>query len=120
MRRLLFGALALLLGTLPAAAQTFNLRSSISASSSGDNTVIAAVSGKQIAIYALDLSLASGTTVTLKCGSTSLTGAMTLRAYSKSLLLPAPPYWVCAANTAFVINLGSGVQASGAVWYTQQ
>ncbi len=103
-----------------AQAQQFNLRAVVSAASSGDNTLIAAVSGKQIAVYGLDVSMASVTTFQLKCGSTAVTGAMTMNAYSKGILLTAPAYWVCPVNTALVATLGGAVQMSGTVWYTQQ
>lgn len=109
----------LLLGLVAATAnaQSFNQRAVVSISSSGD--LIGAVSGQQIYIYGLDLVLASSTTLTLKCGSTALTGAMTLISYSKQVIADTP-YWVCPAGTAFVGTLGSGVQTSGVIWYRQQ
>lgn len=115
-----FGALALLAAiNFAAMAQTFNNRNAINFAASGDNTAIAAVSGQQIFIYGFDISLASATTVTLKCGTVALTGAMTMRAYSKGITA-SNAYWVCPANTAFVINLGGAVQTSGAVWFKQE
>ncbi len=119
-KRLLPLGIALLLA-LPAAAQLvgFNARAAISASSMGDNTVVAADATKQIYVYGLDAVLASSTTLTLKCGSVALTGAMTLTSYAKPVT-QGSPYWVCPLNTAFILNLGSGVQVSGAIWYAQQ
>lgn len=119
-KRFLLG-MALAALSFPALAQLagFNARAVVSASSSGDNTLIAAVSGKQIYVYGLDVYLASSATLTLKCGSTALTGAMTISSYSKTIT-SGSPYWVCPANTALVGSLGTGVQASGVIWYTQQ
>lgn len=118
-KRLLLGALLLL--ATPALAQvvTFNARAVVSAASSGDNTLIAGVSGKQVYVYGFDLFLASSTTLTLKCGTVALTGAMTLTSYSKGIA-SGSPYWVCPAGAAFVGNLGSGIQMSGSIWYVQQ
>lgn len=119
MIRKILSVLLLGLVTATANAQSFNQRAVVSGSSSGDNTLIAAVSTQQIYIYGLDLVLASSGALILKCGSTALTGAMTLTSYSKQVIADTP-YWVCPLNTAFVGNLGSGIQMSGAIWYRQQ
>lgn len=105
---------------VPVAAQQtdYNQHAAISIASSGDNTVIVAVSGKRISIYGLDLYCGTATAVTLKDGSTALTGAMTVSAYSLPLK-SAPAYWILTSGNAFVINLGAANQCSGAVWYSQ-
>lgn len=122
MRRLLLGLLLLLPFSMAAhsQSQTFNARAVVNASASGDNTVIAGVAGKSIYVYGFDLSLAQSTTFTLKSGaSTSLTGPMTLNAYSKSATY-APAYWVTNPGDNLVINLGSAIQCSGTIWYRQE
>lgn len=123
LRRLLPFFLPLLLLVLPTAhaQQQFNARAVISAASSGNNTIIAGVTGKRIFIYGIDLSTASVTTVQFKSGaSTALTGVMTLNAYSKGLVQAGSAYWITDVGDAFVISLGGSVQMSGAVWYLQQ
>lgn len=115
-------ALGLLLAALPlteAVPQTFNQRAIVNATGSGDQTAIAAVVGKQIWVYGFDISLAASTTVTLKCGSTAQTGPMTMNAWSKGVS-GGPAYFVCASNTAFIINLGTSTTVAGIVWYNQQ
>lgn len=116
----LFLSLALMMPLADPFAQS-NARAVISAASSGNNTIIAGVTGKRIFIYGIDLSTASVTTVQFKSGaSTALTGVMTLNAYSKGMLPIPPAYWVTDVGDAFVISLGSSVQMSGTVWYLQQ
>lgn len=113
---------ALLLSTpLSLAAQQFNLRAVISTAASGDSTLVAASSGKSINVYAIDLVPASSVVATLKCGSsTAITGAMTIATPFIKPLTASPAYWVCPVGTALVLNLGTGIQVSGAVWYSQQ
>jgi len=120
-RSLILGALFLLLPIVPAKAQQtdFNKRASVSFNTSGSNTVIAGVAGKQICIYGLDLYLASSTTIQLFDNTTALTGAMTTTSYTKQVK-STPCYWTLPAGDSFNITLGSGVQTSGAVWYSQQ
>lgn len=117
----LLGLLAGLLAApaAPQAQTSFNQRAVVSTATSGDQTLVAAVTGKQILVYGLDLYAASSLVVTLKCGSTAVTGAMTMTVYQKPIS-PGAPYWVCPASTALVATLGTSVQLSGAVWYTQQ
>jgi len=96
-------------------------RDVISCASSGDNTVITNSSTHTIQIYALAFTLASSTTVTLKSGSTALTGAMTGTAFVFDVR-PIPrgglmPWFNIGPGQNFVINLGGAVQCSGQVTY---
>ena len=120
MKRLLaFSILALLaLCGMADAQATFNKRAVISISSSGSNQVVAAVANQRIAIYGIDLSCATSTTVQMLDGSTPLSGAMTLTSYSKPLTATGP-YWVGTAGNAFNIGLGAAVSCAGTLWYTQ-
>lgn len=98
--------------------QQFNQRAAVSLGATG--VVVTGVAGKQTYVYGLDLVTASSVTVQLSCGSTNVTGAMTVNGtYSKQVIV-GPPYWVCPAGVDFKLTLGSSVQTSGAVWYSQQ
>jgi len=121
MRRSILLALGLALAPLVAVAQQvgFNQRAAVSVAASGDNTVVAAQAGKRISVWGIDLALASSGALKLKCGSTDLTGAMTLTYYSKQLTANAA-YWVCNPGDAFIVNLGGAIQTSGAIWYSVQ
>jgi len=88
---------------------------SVSLSNSGDNTVIAAQSGKTIAVHRMKLSLAFEETVQIKSGSTALSGPETMAA--QVLDYSDEPYYRTAAGEAFVISLGGAVQCGGTVWY---
>jgi hypothetical protein len=92
----------------------------VSFDSTGDNVAIAGVEGKKIAIYGLDLFLATSGTLELKAGETTLTGAMTLTEYRKGLLLDDPAYWYVPEGEDFVLTLAADVQLSGTIWYRQQ
>lgn len=88
----------------------------VSISASGDNTVIAAQSGRNIEVLGLLLSLASETTVQFKSGSTAISGPQTML----SLLLDekaAGRWYVTNQGEAFVISLGAAVQTGGTIWY---
>lgn len=90
---------------------------SLDFASLGDNTILSATAGKTYRIIKMVLLLASSTTVTMKAGSTVLTGAMTM----DNLLLDddGVPWFTTVDNEAFIINLGGAVQASGRIWYLE-
>jgi hypothetical protein len=90
----------------------------VSFSGSGDNTVVAAVSAKTTKVYRLFLVSAGNTTITIKDGSTSLTGAMTLYAGGSLCLdFSSEPWFTGSTNTALIINSSSAVQVSGSIGY---
>jgi len=92
---------------------------SISASSSGDNTIVSGVAGQTILVYKILFTLAGTSTVTFKDGaSTSLTGAMSNQ-ISYTLDFDGDPWFSMSSGNAFIINLGSAVQASGRVYFRQ-
>jgi len=117
-KRLAIAACAVLVAAA-AAAQTFNQRAVVSTSGSGDRTVITGLAGKSIMVYGFDLFLSGSSTLKLKCGSTDLTGAMTMTAWSKPIV-QAPAYFVCAGGSNLIINLGNAVSTGGILWYAQQ
>lgn len=87
----------------------------ITFSASGDATIVAAGGvGKVTQVLAMVLSVAGATAITAKQGSAALTGAMSL-ATGVPLNLPftGVPYFVTAANAAFILNSSNAVQVSG-------
>lgn len=99
-------------------------RAAISAASSGDNTLVAAVSGKKIKVLGLILIVAGDVDVAFESGAsgTALTGDMSLAADGNGFILPmAPPgyHWFeTAAGALLNLELSGAVQASGCLVYT--
>lgn len=97
----------------------------ISASSSGDNTVVSAVTNKKIKVLNYTIIAATDVSVTWKSGaSTSLSGAMPLTnnsgaAPSAGVATPAGlvPLFETASGEALVLGLSSAVQVSGHLTY---
>ena len=99
------------------------LRASISASSSGDNTIVSAVSGKKIQILGMVLFAAGDVDVTIKDGaSTSLSGAMSLATDGNGFVLPlthkAIPWNETSSGNALVLNLSGAVAVAGFLIYS--
>lgn len=95
------------------------LRAAINASSSGDNTIVAAQSGKQIRVTSYSLLCASAVNGTWKSGaSTSLSGAMPFGANGG---IAQPEILTgcleTAVGDALVLNLSGAVQVSGYINY---
>jgi hypothetical protein len=99
------------------------LKSDISISSSGDNTIISAPSGtsEYIAIDHINIVPNSSVSVQLKDGSTNYGGAYLLVANQDLILENSVQNQdgviTLSANSAFVINLSSATQVSGFVRY---
>lgn len=99
--------------------------SAISASSSGDNTVVAAVTGKKIKVLNYTMIAATDVSATWKSGaSTSLSGAMPLTnnsgaAPSAGVSTPAGlvPLFETAQGEALVLGLSSAVLVAGHLTY---
>lgn len=111
-----------LFGAVMAQAQGtgFNARSVVSFSSSGNNTIVAAQTGKRISVWGLDISCASTILGKFRSGaSTDLMGAITMNAYSKPLTNMAP-YFQTAAGDALVFNSSGAVACGGVLWYSAQ
>jgi hypothetical protein len=88
----------------------------ISASTSGDNTLKAAVASKKIRVTSLFLIAASAVTVRFESGAggTALTGVMSLAANAGFVLPYNPVGWFeTASNTLLNLELGGAVQVSG-------
>lgn len=87
---------------------------------SGDNQVIPAFTGGIIRVHRMFIWFASATSITIKDGSTALTGAMAFPANMGFILDPSfsnEGWWVTSQGNAFVINNSLAVQVSGTVWY---
>lgn len=109
-------------------AGTFNpLRSAaISCSTVGNNTIIAASSGKAIKVYKMFFVVDSGVSITFyDSTTTAMSGAMKFVG-NQGIVLdmdgnndPQPWFNVTPGN-AFVFNLSDAVQVSGTIYYTQE
>lgn len=94
----------------------------ISASASGDNTIIAAVPATTIKVYHINFITADVVNVRFKSGAgTNRSGLYTFIA-NQGIALDPPidnPVVTCVAGDAFVINLSSAVAIGGFCLYTQ-
>jgi hypothetical protein len=103
--------------TIPAARATAAV---VSAASAGDNALVAADGTKVVRCYRLVLVFGGATTAIIKQGSTALTGTMTFQQGGSLVLdFDEEPWFVGAAGAALNLTLGSAVQVSGTIWYTQ-
>ena len=92
------------------------------ASSLGDNTIISAVSGKYLDIFSVLVRCSALTSLTLKGGSTALTGQMLYLSGDGFMLPPltSTPWFRVAMNTALIINLaGLTGSCAGVVMYEE-
>jgi len=96
------------------------LFASINVSSSGDNTIVAAVSGKvtRVLSYSLVCDAANAVKWTSGAAGTALTGAMSFSA-NGGISTPFSPvgHFQTGTNTALVLNLGSAVGVRGHLTY---
>lgn len=94
----------------------------ISASSSGDNTLVAAVSGKKIRVISCMLIASAAVTVRFEdgAGGTALTGQMDLAANAGAVMPQAELGWFeGSSNTLLNLELSSAVQVSGCLVYVE-
>lgn len=94
----------------------------IAISTAGDNTIIAAPGvGKRIYIDHINWLVGAATTLTLKNGSTPVSGAYAFTTGGGNAIDNAPVLEhgiiECSDNAAFIINLGSAVSVQGFVRY---
>ena len=89
--------------------------------SSGDNVVVAAITGQTIRIFKIYLVLSGATSITMKDGAgINLSGAMSMLANGAFILdFDSEPWHVTSTGNAFIINSTNAVQISGTVIYTQ-
>ena len=95
---------------------------SISANTSGDNTILAAVTGKKIRILSLVIVSAGTVNIRLESGAggTALTGVMPL-VVNNSLVWPLNQYGYTetAAATLLNLELSAGVAVTGCLTYIE-
>ena len=94
----------------------------INASSTGDNAIVAAVSGKGVLVFKIFFVASAATNVTFKDGAaTNLTGAITLKeGGSFTLDLDSEPWFTTTGGNAFIINQSGTAQLSGRAYYKQR
>jgi hypothetical protein len=94
----------------------------INASTAGNNTLIAGVSGKTIRVFKVALVFSVGGTVIFQDGnSTALSGPMVLNAGATIVLDMdvTNPWFLTSAGNGFVVNLAGGAAVGGVIYYTQ-
>jgi len=96
---------------------------SISAASSGDNTLVAAVTDKKIRVLSAILVVAGDVDVAFESGAsgTALTGDMSLAADGNGFVLGFNPvgWFETAVSTLLNLELSAAVQASGCLTYVE-
>jgi hypothetical protein len=89
-------------------------------SNTGDNTVVAAASGKRVLIHRLMLVCSAATNLTFKRGSTSLSGAMAMGANGGITFdITGEPWFTTDVAEAFVISQSGTAQISGTVYWIE-
>ncbi len=91
----------------------------VSASSSGDNTAVAATAGKTIRLYRLALTSASSVNVAVKDGA-STTMATFTGLGTVVLSDPDKPLFVTTAGNALILGLSGAVSVTGSIWYVKE
>lgn len=95
----------------------------IAVSSSGDNTIVSAVSGKRIFLLAYNIMSNGIVNAKWKSGaSTDLTGLTYMDAAGKGKVCPYNPKAWCktAAGEALVLNLSGAVAVGGEITYVER
>jgi hypothetical protein len=97
-----------------------SIQSPINLSASGDNIVIAGVSGQLIKVLQFLLVAGGATTLTLKSGASLISGPMSLEA-GGTLILPysSVPIQTISAGDPFIINSSAAVSVGGIISFTQ-
>lgn len=87
-------------------------------STTGANTVISATAGQTIRVFKIFFVANAQTDITIKDGSTALTGAMSMGANGGFTLDYDKIAWfVTSAGAAFVLSQSGTAQVSGRVYY---
>jgi hypothetical protein len=97
-------------------------RAVISASASGSNQIVAAVSGKKIVVLGYTIVAAGAVTAQWKSGSTNISGAMSLAANGGAAVPTVDNEIGCmetAADAALNLNLGGAVSVAGHLTYIE-
>ena len=99
------------------------LRSAVNATSNGDNTIIASDPARRIFVWQWFLVNSHATqdeSITLKEGSTAISGAYLLKAAggSHTAVCSGTPWAIVPAGSAFVLNESAAGSIQGTVYYT--
>lgn len=90
----------------------------ISASTSGNNTLVAASAGRKIRVLSVNFIAADAVNATFKSGSVAVSGAYPLTAQSGAALGYSPVgHFETVAGQALVLTLDGAVQVSGCLTY---
>ena len=93
----------------------------VNTAAGGTVAAIPAQAGLRIYVFAMELVLASSTTVEFKSGSTTLTGPQTMTVKVLDILHSGTgkdlARYECGVNEAFNLVFGSTVQCSGVIYY---
>jgi len=93
-------------------------RVAVDASSSGNNTLVAAVSGCKIIVLSFLAVAPTAVTVTFKSASTALSGPMPPGANGGFVMPHNPVGWMKGGtNEALILNLDSAVRVGGVLVY---
>ncbi len=97
-------------------------QSAINISASGDSTLLAGGSGKQVRVYRMKLITAGATTLLIKDGSsTTIDGPLIFPAAGAMVLdftnINMPPWYITSLGNDLVINNSNAVQLGGNVDY---
>lgn len=87
----------------------------------GDNTIIPGVAGLIIRVYRYFVIVGDVTQLTYKNGAVALTGPCPLTANEAMVFtFDTKPWYLMSPGSSFIINSSSGVQVSGAAYYTEE
>lgn len=94
------------------------LYAAIAAANSGNNTLIAAVSGKELWIYGITTVSNAAVDQLFYNGTTALTGTMSgVTEMSEWAKLDSVPLFKTSQNSAFVLNLSAAIAVNGWLAY---
>ncbi len=91
----------------------------LSDGTSGDNTIVAAVAGRRIKVYAIHFNVVGSVNVIWKSGATELTGDMNFQAREGYTNAVTPPAFLLAtaAGEALILNLSDNIAVDGWISY---
>lgn len=93
---------------------------SFAVASNGDNSLVAAVTGKKIRVLALDATAAGAVAVKFRSATTDISGAQALPANGQKILPFNPVGWYeTVAGEALQVNLGGAVSFAGGLVYQE-
>ena len=90
----------------------------VNVTGAGDQTLVSATASQTTRVFRLFLVAAGVTNITIKTGSTSLSGVIPLTPNQGFVLdFDGEPWFVTGSNEAFVINVSAAVDVDGFIQY---